>query len=191
MLTRHPESTGATVYKVEARVSWLAGEELSLRYIVRGDTSRFQMPERHPARWADGLWRHTCFEAFVSVQGNPKYCEFNFSPSGEWAAYHFSRYRDGMPLEVGGWAPKIMARRDDGRFDLDATIHLQPLTMMPHNGCLRLGLCAVIEEKRGMLSYWALKHPRGGPDFHHPEGFALKIERFDTKRVSRANVENR
>ena len=63
------------------------------------------------------------------------------------------------------------------------------LPMMPPNGYLRLGLCAVIEEENGALSYWALKHPSGRPDFHHPDGFALKIERRDMKRVSQTKME--
>jgi hypothetical protein len=41
---------------------------------------------------------------------------------------------------------------------------------------LSVALSAVIEDNRGMLSYWALKHPPGKPDFHHRDGFALEIE---------------
>jgi hypothetical protein len=40
---------------------------------------------------------------------------------------------------------------------------------------LRLGLSAVIEDIDGRLSYWALKHPPGKPDFHHPDSFALDV----------------
>jgi hypothetical protein len=39
----------------------------------------------------------------------------------------------------------------------------------------RLALTAVIEHATGALSYWSLHHPPGPPDFHHPDGFALKI----------------
>jgi hypothetical protein len=28
----------------------------------------------------------------------------------------------------------------------------------------------------GALSYWALRHPPGKPDFHHPAGFALELD---------------
>jgi len=41
---------------------------------------------------------------------------------------------------------------------------------------LRLALAAVVEDERGMLSYWALRHPAGKPDFHHPDAFALELE---------------
>ena len=39
-----------------------------------------------------------------------------------------------------------------------------------------MGLCAVIEEKDGTKSYWALAHPPGDkPDFHDPACFALEL----------------
>jgi hypothetical protein len=41
---------------------------------------------------------------------------------------------------------------------------------------LRLGLSAVIESCNGSLSYWALRHPAGKPDFHHADAFALGLE---------------
>jgi hypothetical protein len=40
---------------------------------------------------------------------------------------------------------------------------------------LRLALAAVIEERRGRLSYWGLAHPPGKPDFHHPENFLVRL----------------
>lgn len=39
----------------------------------------------------------------------------------------------------------------------------------------RLGLSAVIEEKGGALSYWALRHAPGRPDFHHPRAFVRRL----------------
>ena len=33
----------------------------------------------------------------------------------------------------------------------------------------------VIEDRAGQLSYWALKHPREEPDFHHADGFVLSL----------------
>jgi hypothetical protein len=38
-------------------------------------------------------------------------------------------------------------------------------------------LAAVIEDENGGLSYWALRHPPGKPDFHHPNAFAMTIAR--------------
>ena len=42
---------------------------------------------------------------------------------------------------------------------------------------MRLALVAVIAEKNGSLSYWALAHPPHRPDFHHAEAFVLVLER--------------
>jgi hypothetical protein len=38
-----------------------------------------------------------------------------------------------------------------------------------------LGLSAVLEEKDGTKSYWALAHPREKPDFHDPGCFAARL----------------
>jgi hypothetical protein len=49
---------------------------------------------------------------------------------------------------------------------------------LPHDArVLRLGLSSVIEDNRGRLGYWALRHAPGKPDFHNPEGFAFEISR--------------
>ena len=40
----------------------------------------------------------------------------------------------------------------------------------------QLGLSAVLEEKDGTKSYWALAHPPGDkPDFHDPDCFAAQL----------------
>jgi hypothetical protein len=39
----------------------------------------------------------------------------------------------------------------------------------------RLGISAIIEEKDGSKSYWALAHPQGKPDFHHADSFVLDL----------------
>lgn len=67
-------------------------------------------------------------------------------------------------------------RREEGVLVLDATIDLNSLTRIVRGGTLRLGLSSVIEDDQGMLSYWALKHPPGKPDFHHPSSFAIELE---------------
>jgi hypothetical protein len=38
-----------------------------------------------------------------------------------------------------------------------------------------LGLSAVVEHADGARSYWALQHPPGKPDFHHPDSFAMQL----------------
>jgi len=102
----------------------------------------------------------------------PGYREFNFSPSGEWATYAFGGYRDGgKPVAEPG--PVITVRRDGERLELDAEIRPESL---PSGRSLRLGLSAVVEDARGEMTYWALRHPEGQPDFHHSNAFVLPLD---------------
>jgi hypothetical protein len=48
--------------------------------------------------------------------------------------------------------------------------------LLPQGRRLRLVLSAVLEDTDGVLSYWALQHPPGRPDFHHPDAFAVQLE---------------
>jgi hypothetical protein len=113
------------------------------------------------------LWQHTCCELFVARAGEPGYREFNFSPSGEWAAYAFEGYREGgRSLDVPS---EIVVRQGAGRLELAASIPF------PETQKMLIGLSAVIEEESGALSYWALRHAPGKPDFHHAQAFALAL----------------
>ncbi len=144
---------------------------LTLTYSLEGDVSRMRLPSPCPARRADGLWRHTCFEAFVALDAEPAYLELNFSPSGEWASYAFSAYREGMAAADTG-APTIAVERGASGVTMNAAICL---TELRGGAPARVALAAVVEETSGDLSYWALEHPPGKPDFHHARGFALQI----------------
>jgi hypothetical protein len=177
-LIRHPGTPSAGVVKgIEVEISTAADGALRLRYFVDGDVSRIVVPPTAPPRATDGLWRHTCFEAFVAGQGSAAYCEFNFSPSTQWAVYGFTGYRQGMaPLE-NVLAPQVAASVTDDRIALEARVSRATLLGLPGGPSLRLGLAAVIERSDGGLSHWALAHPGARPDFHDPTGFVLAIER--------------
>lgn len=145
--------------------------ELVLHYRVRGDTAAVRWPAPQGGGMADGLWRHSCFEAFVAQDGHDAYREFNFSPSGQWADYAFSRTRNRDALGAPPQAPLIERRDTAEGIDLVAVLerrHLPP-------GPWQLGLSAVIEDGRGQVSHWALHHPRPAPDFHDPAGWTLRL----------------
>jgi hypothetical protein len=144
---------------------------LMLTFSLAGDISGLSIPESRSPRRADHLWRHTCFEAFVMAGEGPEYREFNFSPSGEWAVYDFRDYRNGGVLE-NELAPGIVVHKTMDRLELGAEIGQ---ALLPHGRPLRLGLSAVVEDAAGKLSYWALRHPPGKPDFHHRDAFALQM----------------
>lgn len=158
-LTPHPGSAAPRL-RIEVEVDGPA-----LAYRVSGRVDRLRIPPQAPPERTDGLWQHTCFEAFVR-EGEAGYREYNFSPSGEWAAYRFGGYRQGMaPLDIP--APAIETELARERLVVRVALERAP------SG--RLGLAAVIEEKNGRRSFWALRHPPGPPDFHHPHCFALDI----------------
>ena len=143
-------------------------EGLRVAYVLDGEIDRLRIPPPRPARIAERLWQHTCCELFIARRGESGYREYNFSPSGEWAAYAFESYREGALLvDV---SPEIRVRHGAGRLELTASIPVKA------NQKLLIGLSAVIEEESGALSYWALRHAPGKPDFHHPDAFALELD---------------
>jgi len=170
-LVCHPQTSSQGIRGIDVVVSWTASGSLSLVFALEADLSRLRIPEPRPSRRTDGLWRHTCFEAFVMEGKGPAYREFNFSPSSEWAAYAFHGYREGGELGVE-LAPGIEVHRTGDRLELDAEIRRD---FLPPGRSLRLGLSAVLEDADGVLSYWALQHAPGKPDFHHTDAFALQL----------------
>jgi hypothetical protein len=123
----------------------------------------------------DGLWQHTCFEAFIMGPAGEAYWELNLSPSLQWASYHFDSYRAGMrnatelaPPHIGTWMGAEI-------FRLSAAIDLGRLPDLRGMAAWRLALSAVIEDVKGGKSWWALSHPPGKPDFHHRDCFALDL----------------
>ena len=171
-LTLHPGFRCAAVSGVEVEVARPGPGLLALRYTVRGRIEEVSLPPLSAPERADGLWRRTCFEAFVRPADGESYYEFNLAPSTQWAAYRFDRYRQGMePADGGVAAMKVRAAEET--FELDATLDLGALAR--GDGAWRLALTAVIEEAGGGISYWALAHPPGKADFHHPDGFVLDL----------------
>lgn len=174
-LTCHPATPSDAVRRIEVQALWTADAALELRYSVEGDIASLLIPAESTARRADKLWQHTCFEAFVAAMETTGYHELNFSPSTEWAIYRFTAYREGMTSVDAERPPRISVRRDADRLSLEAVIDLEPLLALQNSPGLRLALSAVVEDERQGLSYWALAHPPGKPDFHHAAGFALTL----------------
>ncbi len=169
-LTCHPDTPSGAETAISAIVERAPAGLLEIRYDVRGAVEAVQWPAKAKPTRADGLWAHTCFEAFVRAAEDETYSEFNFAPSTQWAAYAFSGYRAGMQLADSA-RPAIKTERTAGRFILRVRLFLPEW-----RGCaLRLGLSTVIEDTDGVKSYWALAHPPGKPDFHHSDGFALLL----------------
>jgi hypothetical protein len=69
-------------------------------------------------------------------------------------------------------APAIAVKTSSALFRLQASFELGQLSDLPRDARWRLGLSALIEDTSGSKSCWALAHPPGKPDFHHPDCFA-------------------
>jgi hypothetical protein len=174
-LVCHPATPAKTPFHVQVDCARASQGTLNLSYALEGILSGIRIPEAHAAGRADRLWKHTCFEAFLGVEGVSSYVEFNFAPSGAWAIYRFSGYRDGMATVTPAKAPRITARKEQHRLTLEAVITLDEIFTPAVAGPMRMALAAVVEASDGSLSYWALRHAPGKPDFHHPDGFAMQL----------------
>lgn len=163
-LIPHTDTPSPAVEAIEVRLE-RDGRWLRLRYTVLGDPAAIVWPPVTAPRRADDLWRHTCFEAFVSDGAG--YVEYNLSPSGQWATYRFDDYRQGM-------REAAEVTENDGLDEAAGVAELQARLVLPQ-GAERIGLSAVIENRDGGFSYWALAHPSAKPDFHHPDSFLLEL----------------
>lgn len=166
-LVCHPLTPSAAVRGVDAEATRAGTGLLEVRYRIRAELARLRVPPPRPPAAADRLWQHTCCEIFVARSRGGEYHEYNFSPSGQWAAYAFRRYREGEAATAAD--PQIRLQTSTDGLELAARIAVPP-------GRLCVALCAVIEARDGSLSYWALAHAPGKPDFHHAAAFALELE---------------
>ncbi len=137
----------------------------------------------------DGLWRKTCFEAFLAHPERSDYCEWNLAPSGDWAFYYFRDYR-GQPSSPASAPPHLVRSTDlpsnpgphhddpanqSGNISIafDLPIH----AVREHLGGIDsylLGICSVICDDHGM-SYWALQHNEIQPDFHDRRSYLARL----------------
>jgi hypothetical protein len=156
LLVRHPNTPPGAIHAVEAELRRVPGGALATFRAI-GDIERLVVPPAALPVRTDDLWKSTCFECFVGGVGF-SYREFNFSPSGAWAAYQFDGHRSGMrqaPAQVD-----IETSRNDKCLTVVAKIQSEfPVAA-------QTGLTAVIEEKDALLRYWATSFAPGEPDFH-------------------------
>ena len=173
-LVPHPASPPADPsFKVWANVDHAASlgavASTNIWFGVGAPVGRFSIPQPAEPTREDGLWQTTCFEAFLRQSEQDGYREWNFAPSGKWAAYDFTAPREGMAESAIGAPPYIRMEDNFTWWALGATIAVDADTSW------ELGLSAVLEEKDGTKSYWALAHPSDKPDFHHPDCFVVRL----------------
>jgi hypothetical protein len=167
-LTPHPAFQPGKVSAVTVRWQELDDGRLMLRYRVDGAQSLVVPPFKGYGQ-AEELWRTTCFELFL-YDGEGRYRELNFSPSGQWALYSFAGYRHRAGNAALRDHPDI--KHEQGASMFVQTVFVDAAIL---RGAERAALAAVIEEEGGRPSYWALAHNGLEPDFHDPFGFRLPL----------------
>jgi hypothetical protein len=171
----HPATPAPVVRTIEAQAVLRPDGGLIVAYRLWGDMARLLVPQAQAPERKDLLWEHTCFETFIGIPGETAYREFNFSPSGQWAAYAFSDFRQRDESFELADAPQITTRLFAGRLELDVALPASALPSGPQT--LQIALSAVVEAAdtvAGSHSYWALRHTGPRPDFHHRSGFTLE-----------------
>jgi hypothetical protein len=172
-LVCHPATPPSEALKVWVSVDHPASlgsvASTNIWFGVGGPADRFVIPEAAEAARADNLWQTTCFEAFLRIPGDDAYREWNFSPSSAWAAYDFERHREGR-TDADVAPPYVRIEDNLTWWAFGATIPVQA------DAIWALGLSAILEERDGTKSYWALAHPPGDvPDFHAADCFAASL----------------
>ena len=174
ILRPHPDSEHSPIKRIEVDLTREAPATIRVRYRLVGDISGLRLSSRSSSSRRNELWKHTCFELFLSGPAE-SYYEFNFSPSTQWAAYRFEAYRQGMadlPIDM---PPRIEFEHAPGALVLNAVIDLHDLMDADSTAAARVALAAVVEHGAGHISYWALVHRPGKADFHHPDSFVAKL----------------
>jgi hypothetical protein len=167
-----------TGIRVEARLG--PAGTLELRYRLDGDPQALALPARREFGRGERLWEQGCCEAFLAADEVGGYAEYNFSWGGRWAAYGFSAYRQGMRALDPLPPPEIDLAQDAAGVAL--TARLLPVSPPAAGARLRLALTTVVATRDGALSYWALAHAPGRPDFHHRDGFVLELTCADGRQ---------
>lgn len=202
-LFAHPDTPASAIENVTYSLSIADSGHWSADFIVGCPPEQLSLPALAAPQREDDLWQTSCAELFLLDEASGRYFEYNFAPSGKWAAYAFVGYREGrtmldtpppdivtslpgsreqmlvrMAKRYGlGQAEVVAALRDDEPLpSCQFALNASLAADGPQGiGPWRLGLSMVIEEVCGTKSYWALRHPPGKPDFHHRHCFAIEL----------------
>jgi len=71
----HQDTPCPAVAGIRVKIGWRRGRTLKVVYKLEGVVDSLRIPPRRSGR-TDGLWQHTCFEAFVGAQNDLQYAVF-------------------------------------------------------------------------------------------------------------------
>jgi hypothetical protein len=171
-LVCHPNTPSKHATSIDAHVELKPGGLLWMRYHVECEQPAIILAGPEEPNRTDFLWKHTCFETFITREDQSNYIEFNFCPSSRWAAYQFTDYREGaadLPVET---APEIYLEASESHIAIEVDLLLPKAW---RDGEMLMGITTIIEDKDEELSYWALKHPGEKQEFHDRSCFILPL----------------
>jgi hypothetical protein len=175
-LAAHHDNLPRFHERIETTLTHGRDGSLQLVYVVHGLNLDLRVPTPHAPAPDNALWKTTCCELFLNPAGQPGYREFNFSPSGQWAAYEFSDTRQLAQKPCDCPTPRIDCERSEDLLKLTVTLPKHALPNWKNEAdTLRIAVSAILEAEGGHHAYWALAHPPGKPDFHHHAGFVLSL----------------
>ncbi|RJQ52941.1 MAG: hypothetical protein C4526_07315 [Nitrospiraceae bacterium] len=143
---------------------------ITVHYELLGDMDCLMIPG--PAGRPDrkrNLWEETCLELFLGVPGSPGYWEFNLSPAGHWNVFRFDAYRQGMREETAITSLPFSVQRHRDSLLIDLELDLDGI-IQPGQP-LEAAISAVIKNRDGEATYWALAHQAQHADFHRRDSF--------------------
>jgi len=149
-------------------------QSINLNYTLSGalDNIVFDKPVNGGKR-TDNLWERTCFEIFIKTDSSTNYWEYNLSPAKNWAIYRFSRYREGKFDELSITSVPINIDVRSNEFTLQSTI---PLPKQLIGQKLNIGLSSVVQDKNGVIYYYAITHLNKQADFHDGNSFVIEVQ---------------
>ncbi|QLY24233.1 DOMON-like domain-containing protein [Bdellovibrio sp. KM01] len=174
-LKPYTETDFTKLFKVESEVYVTSDDEVILEYILIGPTRHLHFPPLHEGEDVvrrDELWKTTCLEAFFSfdLAADSPYLEMNCSPNGDWNAYAFTGYRQGMRAD--GTASVVLSHRT---LETDQAIFRVKVQSPALKHFKQLGITAVVEFSDGSKAYYALTHPGPQADFHNKSAFTHSL----------------
>ncbi len=147
------------------------GDFLILRHVMTGAIESILMAEPEVPVRRMRLWETTCFECFFGVPGQDLYWEINLSTAGHWNVFRLDNYRSGLREELSIQALSILV--DRSVFSLETELDLSLLGIQDSE--IELSVTAVIADKRGAMSHWAVCHGGIEADFHLRNSFVIRI----------------
>jgi hypothetical protein len=165
--------TGSPPFKITGSF-FRRNQTFGLTYHLLGRIRDIEVspPADQPSRRI-GLWEHTCFEFFIGPRDSTRYWEFNLSPSGDWNVFRFEIYRQGLFEEEAFSSLPLESRVQPD--SLQVVLEMDLGTIIPAVQPLEMAISTVLKTCSGDRSMWALTHPGPEADFHHRDGFIIKL----------------